>query len=512
MSTPSSVDLAPSITLSDVSYRWPDGTSVFDELSFSVPRAVYSLIGANGAGKTTLLRLIAGHLVPASGSITTIGDVALVPQHAFSDTSLTIASALGIEPIRAAISAIEAGSVDATHFDVVGDDWDIEARAASELATLGLPTDLDRSVGTLSGGEATLLAIVSRIVHRPAVLLLDEPTNNLDTDSRDRVFELIDRFAGTVLVVSHDLELLERVDTTLELYHGDVRVFGGPYSFHREVVDAEQTTAQAAVANADDLRKQRREMVNAQITLDRRARTAAKAEREKRVPKIIAHLRRDAAEKSAGRFRNEHRDDVTAAAGRLESVRDDVRSDRGARITMPDVALGSSAQVIVDERLRMDGPERVALTGRNGSGKTSLIADLIDDGRIVVPYAYVPQQITFDGPSQTVVEFVGKRHPEVDGQDVRAHLARFLFRGSRADRRLGELSGGERLRVALADALLVDPEPKLLIMDEPTNNLDIDTVEELATALRDWSGALLLVSHDAGFREEVGIDREVTPG
>lgn len=512
MSTPSSVDLAPSITLSDVSYRWPDGTSVFDELSFSVPRAVYSLVGANGAGKTTLLRLIAGHLVPASGSITTTGDVALVPQHAFSDTSLTIASALGIEPIRAAISAIEAGSVDAAHFDVVGDDWDIEARATSELATLGLPTDLDRSVGTLSGGEATLLAIVSRIVHRPAVLLLDEPTNNLDTDSRDRVFELIDRFAGTVLVVSHDLELLERVDTTLELYHGDVRVFGGPYSFYREVVDAEQTTAQAAVANAaNDLRKQRREMVNAQITLDRRARTAAKAEREKRVPKIIAHLRRDAAEKSAGRFRNEHRDDVTAAAGRLESVRDDVRSDRGARITMPYVALGSSAQVIVDERLRMDGPERVALTGRNGSGKTSLIADLIDEDRIVVPYAYVPQQITFDGPSQTVVEFVGKRHPEVDGQDVRAHLARFLFRGSRADRRLGELSGGERLRVALADALLVDPDPKLLIMDEPTNNLDIDTVEELVTALRDWSGALLLVSHDAGFREEVGIDREITP-
>ena len=163
MSTPSSVDLAPSITLSDVSYRWPDGTSVFDELSFSVPRAVYSLVGANGAGKTTLLRLIASHLVPASGSITTTGDVALVPQHAFSDTSLTIASALGIEPIRAAISAIEAGSVDAAHFDVVGDDWDIEARATSELATLGLPTDLDRSVGTLSGGEATLLAIVSRM-------------------------------------------------------------------------------------------------------------------------------------------------------------------------------------------------------------------------------------------------------------------------------------------------------------------------------------------------------------
>ncbi|MGV9481747.1 ABC-F family ATP-binding cassette domain-containing protein [Gordonia aichiensis] len=510
MASPSSPDLAPSITLSDVSYAWPDGTPVFDDLSFSVPRAAYSLVGANGAGKTTLLRLIAGELVPTSGTITT-GDVALVPQHAFADATETVASALGIEAIRSAIAAIEAGSVDEAHFETVGDDWDIEARAVSELAALGLPTDLDRTVGTLSGGEATLLAIVSRVIHRPAVLLLDEPTNNLDTVSRTRLFDLIEHFPGTVLLVSHDLELLERVDSTLELYHGQVRVFGGPYSHYRETIDAEQTTAEAAVANAaNDLRRQRKEMTQAQITLDRRARTAAKAEREKRVPKIISHLRRDTAEKSAGRFHNEHRDDVAAASGRLDAARDEVRADRTTRITMPSVTLPRSAQVIVDDRLRMDGPERVALTGPNGAGKSTLIGDVIDVGGVVVPFALVPQKIVFDDPEQTVVDHVSGQHPDIDAQQVRAHLARFLFRGSRADRQLGDLSGGERLRVALATALLVTPSPTLLILDEPTNNLDIDTTEELASALAEWTGALLLVSHDTGFRERVGVDREVT--
>ncbi|UEA59923.1 ATP-binding cassette domain-containing protein [Gordonia otitidis] len=510
MASPSSVDLTPSITLSDVSYAWPDGTPVFDDLSFSVPRAVYSLVGANGAGKTTLLRLIAGGLVPVSGTIIT-GDVALVPQHAFADATQTVASALNIDEIRAAISAIEAGSVDEAHFETVGDDWDIEARAVSELAALALPTDLDRTVGTLSGGEATLLAIVSRVIHRPAVLLLDEPTNNLDTDSRARVFEMIDKFAGTSLIVSHDLELLELVDSTLELYHGQVRVFGGPYSHYRETIDAEQATAEAAVANAaNDLRRQRKEMTLAQIMLDRRARTAAKAEREKRVPKITAHLRRDAAEKSAGRFRNEHRDDVVAASGRLDAARDDIRADRTTRITMPQATLSTSAQVIVDDRLRMDGPERVAITGPNGAGKSTLIGDVIASGGVAVSFALVPQKIVFDDPEQTVVDHVSGQHPDIDAQQVRAHLARFLFRGSRGERHLGELSGGERLRVALATALLVDPAPTLLILDEPTNNLDIDTTEELISALQDWSGALLLVSHDAGFRERVGVDREVT--
>ncbi|MGC4962439.1 ABC-F family ATP-binding cassette domain-containing protein [Gordonia sp. DT218] len=501
---------SPSITLSDVAFGWPDGTAVFDQISLNVPDAVYSLVGVNGAGKSTLLRLIAGELTPLRGSVSVRGDVGMVGQHPYDDPDLSVATVLGIDEIRSALRRIEGGSVDEQDFGTVGDDWDVEDRAVGQLSALGLPTDLDRRIGALSGGEATLLAIVAQLIRRPAVLLLDEPTNNLDSASRTRLFDVIDRFSGTVVVVSHDLELLERVDATLELYRGGIRLFGGPYSLYRDTLDAEQESAEAAVATAaNDVRKQRREMVEAQIKLDRRARTAATAEREKRVPKIVAHLRRDAAQVSAGKLRNAHRDDVSAAASRLDSARDEIRDDRTARITMPPVEISSRAQVIDDERLRIDGPERIALAGRNGSGKTTLISDLIAAGRVVVPYAYVPQRIVFDDDRRSIAQAVTDAHPDVPVQEVRAHLARFLFRGARADRALRELSGGERLRVALATALIADPTPKLLILDEPTNNLDIDTTEELVEAVREWSGALLVVSHDVGFLDRIAIDRTV---
>lgn len=502
-----------SITFSGVSYAWPDGTPVFDRLSFTVPNAVYSLIGANGAGKSTLLALIAGRLRPHEGSITAQGEVGLVTQDAYAEPATTLAAALGIAPILDAISRIEAGSVDERDFTVVGDAWDAQDRAVAQLSRLGLPTDVNRTVGTLSGGEATLLGIAARLLDRPSVLLLDEPTNNLDNRSRTRLFEAIDDFSGTVIVVSHDLELLERVDATLELYRGTVRVFGGPYSHYRDVIDAEQDAAMAAATTAaGDLRKQKRELVDAQIKLDRRARTAAKAEREKRVPKIIAHLRRDAAQVSAGKLRNAHRDDVSAAAARLDARRHEIRDDRSTRISVPTTEVAIHAQVIADDRLRIDGPERIALVGPNGAGKSTLIDELIATEAILVPYAYVPQRFTFDDPDRSIVDEVTSAHPDVDAQQVRAHLARFLFRGARADRVVGELSAGERLRVALASALLGDPPPKLLILDEPTNNLDLDTVAQLVDALTSWSGALLVVSHDAGFLERLGIERVVEIG
>ncbi|MGW0038803.1 ABC-F family ATP-binding cassette domain-containing protein [Gordonia sp. NPDC003376] len=513
MASHSAHDVSSSIIFSDVSFSWPDGAVVFDGLSFVVPSGVCSLVGVNGAGKSTLLHLIAGTLRPTRGSVSVPDRTALVPQHPDADPHATISDVLGISGTRMALRRIENGSVDEADFDLVGDDWDVEERAVAELSALGLATDLDRTVGTLSGGESTMLAIAARLVHHPDVLLLDEPTNNLDELSRDRLFAMIDRFAGTVVLVSHDLELLERVETTLELYHGRVRQFGGTYSVYRSMIDAEQAAAAEALANAaNDLRRQKREMVDAQIALDRRARTAARAEREKRVPKIVAGLRRNAAEVSAGKFRTAHRADVEAAADRLTSARDGIRADDTTRITMPDPEMGTRIQVIDDERLYVDGPERIALVGRNGAGKTTLIRELIASGHIRVPYALVPQRITFADPARTIAQHLMAEHPDRTPAQVRSHLARFLFRGRAGDRPLAELSGGERLRVALASALLADPVPRLLVLDEPTNNLDITTTEELVDALQKWTGALILVSHDAGFRAKVGIDREVRVG
>ena len=507
-----SLSLDSSVTLSAVNFSWPDGTPVFSGLSAIIPAGVTSLVGANGAGKTTLLNLVAGRLTPQSGSIAAPEAVGLVDQHPQQDPTRLVSDVLGIADTIAALRRIENGSVDAADFTVVGDDWDVESRALAELSAIGLDElELDRPVGNISGGEATLLAVAARLLARPGLLILDEPTNNLDQRARGLLFDAIDRFSGSVLIVSHDLELLERVDTTVELYRGGLRTFGGPYSLYRQTVEAEQDAAAAAVVNAsNDLRKQKREMADAQTKLAHRLQMGRKAELEKRVPKIIAHGRKQAAQVSAGKLRTEVRADVDAARERLNDAAADVRKDLSAKFALPDAGVATRREVVVDEQVPVNGPERIRITGANGSGKTTLLHRLIDSDAIAVPYCFVPQLVTFDDEDRTIARAMADAHPNLTPQQVHSALARMLFRGDRSKQQLSTLSGGERLRVALAIGLAGTAPAELLILDEPTNNLDIDTVEQLATALRDWSGALLLVSHDESFVARVGVSRVVS--
>ncbi|GED97040.1 ATP-binding cassette domain-containing protein [Gordonia crocea] len=509
------------VTASGVDFAWPDGSPVFTGLTATIPTGLSSLVGANGVGKTTLLRLITGDLRPTAGSISTVGTVARLDQTPAADPSARVADLMGISATLAALARIEGGSVAAADFDAVGDDWDIAERARAELDALGLPdVALDRPIAELSGGEGTLVALAGCLRQRPSVLLLDEPTNNLDRRARGLLFEALGGFAGTsgrcAVVISHDLELLELVDTTMELYRPrpgapvQLRAFGGPYSHYREAIDAEQEAAEAAVANASgDLAKQQRELAQAQTKLAHRARTARKAQEEKRVPKIVGGLRRNAAQVSAGKLANAHRDDFGAAKERLAHAGDAIRKDRHAVISLPPVEVPARRQVVIDDRLRMDGPERVAITGPNGSGKSTMLRDLVASAAIAVPYCYVPQTISFPDEQETVAGAARDAVPEASAEALHASLARLGLRGDAGAQPIHTLSGGQRLRAALAIGLVADPPPMLLILDEPTNNLDIDTVEVLADALAQWRGALLLVSHDEGFLDRVGVDRRV---
>ncbi|UKJ64821.1 ATP-binding cassette domain-containing protein [Cellulosimicrobium cellulans] len=208
------------VTLTDLSFEWPDGTVVFSHLTGTFGTGRTGLVGDNGAGKSTLLRLVAGLLTPTSGRVTTSGDVAYLPQTLTLGQDASVARLLGIDGTLTALRAIESGDVDERHFDAVGDDWDVEARAAQALAEIGLDgVGLDRRVGELSGGEAMLVAISGLRVRRCATTLLDEPTNNLDVRRVDRLVEALSGYAGALLVVSHDDVFLARlgVDVVLEL-------------------------------------------------------------------------------------------------------------------------------------------------------------------------------------------------------------------------------------------------------------------------------------------------------
>ncbi|WP_136056117.1 ABC-F family ATP-binding cassette domain-containing protein [Microbacterium sp. K24] len=511
------------VLLDRLTFTWPDGSVALDGLSGAFGSGRTGLVGRNGAGKSTLLRLMAGELEPTSGSVAASGEVAYLPQQLTLDVDRRVAELLGVAETLDAVRAISAGDVDPAHFDAVGDDWDIETRAQASLAEAGLAPDfLDRRVGELSGGEAVLVAIAGIRLRRAPITLLDEPTNNLDRDARTKLGAMVQAWKGTLIVVSHDLSLLELMDDTAELYAQTLSVFGGPYSEWRAWLDAEQDAAkQAEVTAAQALRKEKRQRIQAEVKLSHRARTAKKAEIEKRVPKIIAHGRRMAAEVSAGKLRTEVGAKEDAARASLDEAGRRVRSDASMKIELPDPQVSRSRRIAMlgdtERAWVLQGPERVALVGRNGAGKTTLLERLVRGsseptvGSLVAEaltdrIGYLPQRIDGLDAERSVFENIADAAPQVPEKELRNRLARFLIRGATADRPVSALSGGERFRVALAKLLLSDPPPHLVVLDEPTNNLDIDTVDQLVEALRAYRGAVLVVSHDDAFLARLDLD------
>jgi ATPase subunit of ABC transporter with duplicated ATPase domains len=515
------------IVLSDLAFAWPDGRAVFDGLDLVIGTGGTGLVGANGSGKSTLLRLVAGELAPSRGSVTTAGSLGYLPQDVTLRRGRRVDEVLGVAGIRAALSAIESGDTAAEHFTTIGDDWDAEARALATLERLGLGgITLDRRVDELSGGESVLLALAALLIRRPDVLLLDEPTNNLDLDARRLLYQAVDAWPGVVVMVSHDRDLLDRADTTVELYRGAARSFGGNIGDYEAALDAEQESAERLARTAGaDLRRQRRDLAEARVKLDRRLRYGRKMWDNKHAPKIVMAERKRQAQVAAGKHRNVHLDRVEQARERLATAEEAVRDDDEIRIGLPATEVPPRRAVLDMDGVRLrcgptvtlhvQGPERIALTGPNGAGKTTLLRTIAGDlapadgspARLAVPARLLPQRLDVLDPALSVAGNVARFAPQASANEIRANLARMLFPGERAGRPVATLSGGELFRATLAALLLAEPAPQLLMLDEPTNNLDLPSVRRLTEALRCYRGALLVASHDVPFLGDLGLSR-----
>jgi ATPase subunit of ABC transporter with duplicated ATPase domains len=528
MASSSSLPSTTHLTCSGVGFEWPDGTPVLDGFDWSVGPGRTGLVGLNGSGKSTLLKLVAGELAPRTGTVRVTGQVGYLPQDLTLATGLRVDEALGVAGARAALHAIEAGETDVAHFTAVGDDWDVEERARATLDQLGLPhVGLDHTVGELSGGESVLLRLAALLLARPDVLLLDEPTNNLDRRARRRLYDAVTAWRGVLVVVSHDRELLELVDQIAELRDGGIRWYGGNFTAYEEAVAAEQEAAERMLRVAEaDVKRQKRELAEAHEKLAKRTSYANKMYANKREPRAVMNLRKRSAQVSSGKHRILHEQRLRDAGQRLEEAADAVRDDDVIRVDLPATAVPPGRRVLTlrDVELRcgarvtldVHGPERIALTGDNGSGKTTLLRTVAGqlapgsgEAETHVPLRYLPQRLDVLDEEATLVDNVARLAPGATNNRIRAQLARFLFRGARADQVVGTLSGGERFRATLAALMLAEPAPQLLMLDEPTNSLDLTSVRRLAEALASYQGALVVASHDEPFLREIGATRRL---
>ncbi|WP_232665550.1 ABC-F family ATP-binding cassette domain-containing protein [Pseudonocardia sp. TRM90224] len=518
------------ITCTDLSFSWPDDTPVFQELSFTVGAGRTGLVAPNGAGKSTLLKLIAGEYRPSAGSVSVAGVLGHLPQSLPFLGELTVAEVLGIAPVIAAIDAVESGDASEEHFAIIGNDWDVEERTRAELDRLGLTgLELDRRLSTLSGGQVVSIGLAAQLLKRPDVLLLDEPTNNLDLDARRALYGVLEEWTGCLLLVSHDRALLDRMDRIAELDRGELRFFGGNFTEYTDALRAARAVAEKNVRNAEqDVKREKREMQQARERAARRAGTAARNIKSAGLPKIVAgKLKRDA-QQSAGKADGVHSARVGDAKARLDEASRAVRDEQSIALELPETNVPAGRTVFLGEGivvrdlfagdgvdLVIRGPERIALTGANGTGKSTLLrvvnGELIPergtvtsaDGRV----AYLSQRLDLLDLDSTVLESLTAAAPAMPQSRRMNVLARFLFKGQRIHLPIRALSGGERLRATLACVLYAEPAPHLLLLDEPTNNLDLVSVGQLESALAAYEGAFVVVSHDERFLAEIKIDR-----
>jgi ATPase subunit of ABC transporter with duplicated ATPase domains len=528
-----------SIVVSNLSFAWPDDTPLFSELTFSVPDGRTGLVAPNGAGKSTLLKLIAGQYPAAAGSVRVDGTLGYLPQTLpFLDSGGggTVADVLGVAPVIAALDALAAGDASEAVFAAIGDDWDVEERVRAQLDRLGLGhLTPARPLASLSGGEVVSVGLAAELLRRPDVLLLDEPTNNLDVDARHRLYAALDDFGGTLLVVSHDRVLLDRMDRIAELHRGEIVFCGGSFTDYENAVDAAQRAAEADVRTAGLLlKREKRQMQQARERAARRSGNAARNVKDAGLPKIVAGKFKRDAQESAARSDEVHASRVDDARTRLDEAERTLRDDDAIVLDLPatDVPLGRTVlaargvqvsrggrKLFADNGIDLDirGPERIALTGPNGSGKSTLLRVITGDlqaeagdvqradGRI----AYLSQRLDLLDPERTVAQSLAAFAPSLTHTRRMHLLAQFLFRGDHIHLPVAALSGGERLRATLVCVLSAEPSPQLLLLDEPTNNLDLVSVGQLEAALNAYRGAFVVVSHDEAFLDAIGVQRRL---
>jgi len=523
------------ITLDSVAAATPDGRRLFENLNLSIGTERIGLVGRNGVGKSSLLAILAGLRPPVAGTVTRVGSVALLDQTPDLSSDDRLVALLGVASAWDRLARIEAGQGDET--DLSEADWDLPGRIAQALGDVGLP-DLDpqRPARSLSGGQATRAALARLLIARPDVLLLDEPTNNLDAPARDLVGRVLARWKGGAVVVSHDRALLRGMDRIVELSSLGARSYGGGYDLYVARKAEEAAAAERELDHAErETRRVAREAQVARERKDRRDAAGRKFAAKRSEPKILLGAMAERAELSGAREGKlaqrlaadaaEARACAEARVERLKTLAFDlppthlppgktVLDFAAVSFAWPDgtsVLSGLSFQII--------GPERVAAVGPNGAGKTTLIrlatGDLAPTGgeiRRGVAAALLDQRAALLADDQTILENFRRLNPAASVNDAHAALARFLFRNTAAHQIAGTLSGGERLRAALACVLCAETPPQLLILDEPTNHLDLASIDAIEAALAGYDGALLVVSHDADFLDAIGVQRRIDLG
>lgn len=525
------------LILQGITYIHPNRDLLFADINLIVNKQdKIALIGNNGAGKSTLLKILAGNLQPSGGLVKSDAKAYYVPQLLGQFNDYTVARALQIEDKLKALQEVLNGNVTDENLALLDDDWAIEERCKEAFSHWQLEgIDLAQKMNTLSGGQKTRVFLAGIMVNQPGIVLLDEPSNHLDTLSRNILYNYIRTTINTLVVVSHDRTLLNLLNTVFELSKRGITVYGGNYDFYTaqkmiesDALDQDLKSKEKALRKA---KEKEREALERQQKLDARGK---KKQEKAGLPTISMNTFRNNAEKSTSRMKAVHDEKVGAIFQELNDLRKELPDmdkmkmdfDNSALhygkilVTAKEVNFKYGDQFLWKQALNFQvrSGERIVIKGLNGTGKTTLIKMMLGQlqpqsgsiDRADVKAIYIDQDYSLIDNTVNVYEQAQHFNTgALQEHEIKTRLNRFLFTKEYWDKPCKALSGGEKMRLILCSLMIGNQAPDIIVLDEPTNNLDIQNIEILTAAVNEYKGTLLVVSHDEYFLKQINIAHSI---
>ena len=537
------------ISIQQISYIHPDKEVLFSDLNFAISKGQkLGLVGNNGCGKSTLLQIIAGQLTPSSGVIVRPDDLYYIPQHFGQYDSLTIAQALQIDHKQKALHAILAGDASTENFSILNDDWNIEERSVVALDSWGLGQfPLSYPMNLLSGGEKTRVFLAGMDIHNPSVILMDEPTNHLDSSGRQRLYDWVEKYRSTLLVVSHDRTLLNLLPEICELEKHQINYYGGNYEFYKEQKTLMQEALQQRIEEKEKALRIARKV--ARETAERRDKQNVRGEKsniKKGVPRIVLNALQGKSEKSTSKLTGVHQEKAEKLTNERNQLRGSLSPTAALKTDFNSSSLHTGKILVTAKEInfsyhsnsvsndiqensiskqqlwqapvsfQLKSGDRLRIEGANGSGKTTLLKLITgqlqpQEGTLTrtdFSYVYLNQEYSIIDDRNSILEqayaFNSRNLPE---HEIKIILNRYLFPASEWDKSCRKLSGGEKMRLAFCCLMISNNTPDMFILDEPTNNLDIQSIEIITATIKNYAGTVIAISHDNYFIQEIGVEQ-----
>lgn len=526
------------LIIQNLSYTHPNKDLLFGNINLTLNSCEkIALIGNNGSGKSTLLKIMSGLLKPLNGSVNIATKPYYIPQIFGQYNNLTIAEALGIDKKLTALHEILEGNISEENYEILNDDWTIEDRCHEVLKHWQLnDLDLSQKMETLSGGQKTKVFLAGISIHKSELILLDEPSNHLDFESRELLYDFIRSTKSTLIVVSHDRKLLNILNKVYELTKNGITVYGGNFDFYTEQKQIEKNALAQDIHSKEKALKKAREKERETIERQQKLDSRGKGKQEKSgVAKIMLNTLRNNAENSTAKLKSVHTEKIGNIRDELQDLRSSVVATEQMKFGFNSSSLHKGKVLLTVENvnfkyensdfiwknnlnLQILSGSRIAIKGSNGSGKTTFIKILLGNlepqhgtvFRKESTSVYIDQDYSLINNHLKVYEQAQQFNTlNLEEHEVKIRLNRFLFPQNTWDKPCSALSGGERMRLMLCCLSIGSASPDIIILDEPTNNLDIQNIEILTNAINDYQGTLVVISHDETFLDQININQTI---